>query len=369
MRGIILAGGEGTRMMPATKIINKHLLPVLNNPMIIYPLKTLINLKITDILIVSGGNHLGGIINFLGSGSDYGVKLTYKVQSEAGGIAQALSLAKDFSNGEKIAVILGDNFFNEEIKISNISKPTIFLRQVSDPERFGVYDFKTKRIIEKPKKNIGNWAVTGLYFYDSEVFDFIETLKPSKRGELEITSVNNWYLKRNRMEIQKLKEFWSDMGTPQSLLNTAKHILKCKRISENNLGKTAWNKDKKWGEDIRKKISVANTGRKYSNEINSKKGHSKEKNPNWKGGISTEEKIIRTSREYEEWRKKVFERDNYTCLQCGQIGGTLHSDHIKSFSLFPELRFSVENGRTLCKKCHEKTDTYGSKSWKPKDLK
>lgn len=337
--------------------------------MILYPLNQLKRTGITDILIISGGNHIGGIAEFLGDGSKYGVSLTYKVQNEAGGIAQAIGLAKDFTKGEKFVVILGDNFFADELRISDIHtpNPTIFIKKVKDPNRFGVYDSKNKKIIEKPKKFISDLVVTGIYVYDSEVFDFIESLKPSKRGEMEITSVNNWYLKRGKMSIHTLNRFWSDMGTPESLANTAKYVIMCENIRKKAIGRIAWNKGVPCPEEIKVKIGRKNIGKVYPTEINKKKGFPKETNPNWKGGISKEENIIRTSREYEEWRKSVFERDGYKCVIGGIAhGNKLNADHIKSFSLHPELRLDVKNGRTLCEECHRKTETYGSKSRKTK---
>lgn len=365
MKGILLCGGHGTRLQPATFAINKHLIPIINRPMIEYPIRTLKNLGIEDILIVSGGEHIGMFAEYLGDGSDFGVNFTYKVQKEATGIAAALLLAKDFTKGEKMAVILGDNFFADQITISQIQSPTIFLKSVKNPKRFGVYDEESNSIIEKPEKPKTDLAVTGLYIYDSEVFDFIKTLSPSARGELEITSVNNWYLSRNKMEVIKLQRFWSDMGTPESMIETIRYISMCEKIAKRALGRTAWNKNKAWSIEVKDKIKQANLGRKYPNTINNKKGRKKEENANWKGGISTEEKLIRESREYEEWRKSVFERDNYTCVLGGRDhGNKLNADHIKPFSLYPKLRFEISNGQTLCEECHKKTDTYGSKSRK-----
>lgn len=222
MKGIILAGGNGTRLAPVTSIINKSLVPVINIPMILYPIETLKSLSCNEVLIVTGGNHMGDLANFLGDGSDFGINLTYKVQKEAGGIAQALSLAREFTGEQNIAVILGDNYFEDKITIEDIKGPTIFTKEVDSPERFGV--FHNNLIIEKPKNPKSSSAVTGLYIYDSTVFDFIETLKPSERNELEITDVNNWYLKRNKMDVISLKYFWSDMGTPDSLLKTSIYI-------------------------------------------------------------------------------------------------------------------------------------------------
>jgi glucose-1-phosphate thymidylyltransferase len=228
MRGVILAGGRGTRMLPATKIINKHLLTVLNKPMILYPIETLKTLGITEIMVVTGGNHIGGIAEFLGDGSEYGVDLTYRVQKEAGGIAEALGLAKDFANCNDVAVVLGDNIFeNGELEIFNgmrklgkiKDKCFLFTKEVEDPQRFGVFymDKEGMHIEEKPKNPKSNRAVTGLYIYPYEVFRVIPTLKPSKRGELEITDVNNHFIKEEKVSVINLSGFWSDAGTPESL--------------------------------------------------------------------------------------------------------------------------------------------------------
>ncbi len=215
MKGIILAGGKGTRLLPATKVINKHMIPILNKPMILYPLETLKQLGCDDILIVSGGNHIGQFADFLGDGSEYGVNLTYKVQKEAGGIAQALGLAEDFVNGENFTVILGDNIFGDAPKRPPEGFCGITLKEVSDPQRFGVYH--EGLIEEKPKEPKTNMAVTGLYFYTPAIFDFIHSLKPSARGELEITSVNNFCLKNLDTATMEYDGFWSDAGTPESL--------------------------------------------------------------------------------------------------------------------------------------------------------
>ena len=222
MKGVILAGGNGTRLRPLTYITNKHLLPVYDKPMILYPIQTLKEMGVTDILITSGGNHLGGFIDFLGDGSDYGVNLTYKVQKEAGGIAQALLLAKDFV-GEHFAVILGDNIFEDNLFGESLIPPKgcgIVLKEVEDASRFGV--FHNGKIIEKPTNPESKLAVTGLYFYTKEIFFFIEKLKPSGRGELEITDVNNWCLDNLEMTTTIFDGFWSDAGTHESLLNSSK---------------------------------------------------------------------------------------------------------------------------------------------------
>jgi len=233
MKGILLAGGKGTRLLPLTKITNKHLLPIFNKAMIEYPLRVLLQAGIKDILIVSGREHAGDFVEYLGSGSDYGVNFTYKVQIEAGGIAHALLLAEDFARGESMTVILGDNIFEENFKskLSDFKKGAkVFLKEVPDPERFGVATLKGKKVIkvvEKPKIPESNLVTTGLYQYDSDVFKIIKKLKPSWRGELELTDVNNAYIKKGLMKAEFVNEFWSDAGTFDSLaksVNWAKDI-------------------------------------------------------------------------------------------------------------------------------------------------
>ena len=234
IKGIILAGGTGSRLYPLTKITNKHLLPVYNKPMVFYPLETLKSLSISDICIVSGGDHIADFIRLLGSGSEFEVKLTYKVQDGPKGIAHALLQAEEFvKEGEKAAVILGDNIFESVKAPSNIfsdDNAYIYLKEVEDPERFGVAKLSDDRniteILEKPKTPPSKFAVTGLYIYPNDVFDFIKTLKPSQRGELEITDVNNWYLKQGRLKAVFLDGFWSDAGTFESLLKATLFVAK-----------------------------------------------------------------------------------------------------------------------------------------------
>lgn len=226
MKGVILAGGTGTRLHPLTKVTNKHLLPIYNKPMIFHPLETLIKGGIKEILIITGGEDVGDFMKLLGSGREFGVDLTYKIQDTAGGIAHALSLAKDFVGNEKFAVILGDNVFEDDIschvndfKNSNFES-MVFLKEVHDPHRFGVAEVDGKKIIsieEKPKIPKTNFAVTGLYMYTPKVFSIIKTLKPSARGELEITDVNNNYIKSGSMTFSFLNGFWSDAGTFESM--------------------------------------------------------------------------------------------------------------------------------------------------------
>jgi glucose-1-phosphate thymidylyltransferase len=224
MKGIILAGGTGSRLYPLTKVTNKHLLPVYDKPMIYYPLQTLLDAGIDEILIVSGRGHAGHFLELLGSGSQWGVSFTYEIQDEAGGIAQALGLAEGFADGGDVAVILGDNIFQDRISedVSGFSGGAkVFLEEVPDAHRFGVAELDGNRVVcieEKPEEPRSNLAVAGLYMYGSDVFDVIRTLKPSGRGELEITDVNNYYIREGRMGYRVLEGYWSDAGTFESLL-------------------------------------------------------------------------------------------------------------------------------------------------------
>lgn len=224
MKGIILAGGTGSRLYPLTKVTNKHLLPVYDKPMIYYPLRTLLDAGIDDIMIVSGRGHAGHFLELLGSGAEFNAHFTYEIQDEAGGIAQALGLAEDFADDDNVTVILGDNIFQDgvsEAVQSFESGAHIFLKEVPDANRFGVAEIAGDRIVsieEKPAKPKSNYAVTGLYLYDNDVFKIISTLKPSGRGELEITDVNNAYIRCGTMSYSVLQGFWSDAGTFESLL-------------------------------------------------------------------------------------------------------------------------------------------------------
>lgn len=226
MKGIVLAGGTGSRLNPLTKVTNKHLLPVGNYPMIYYPIYKLKEAGIEDIFIVTGKEHAGAIVNLLGSGYELGLKFTYRIQDQAGGIAQALGLAEAFVGNDQCTVILGDNIFEQNIHsfVSNFIKQgcggKILIQEVSDPQRYGVAELRGERIVsieEKPEKPKSNFCVTGIYMYDSEVFRIIRTLKPSGRGELEITDVNNEYIRLNAMTFDVLRGWWTDAGTFASL--------------------------------------------------------------------------------------------------------------------------------------------------------
>ncbi len=226
LRGVVLAGGTGSRLRPLTKVTNKHLLPVGRKPMIYYPIEKLTGIGIKEILIVTGVEHMGDVVGLLGSGRKFGCRFTYKVQDEAGGIAQALGLAENFANGQRIAVILGDNIFQESLTeharhfVDQGQGSRVLLKKVSDPERFGVVEMQDGKVLsieEKPKDPKSNFAIIGVYFYDSTVFDIIHTLKPSGRGELEITDVNNAYVQRGQMTSDVLEGWWTDAGTFESL--------------------------------------------------------------------------------------------------------------------------------------------------------
>lgn len=223
MKGIVLAGGTGSRLFPLTKVTNKHLLPVGKKPMIYYPIEKLIEAGIDEILIVTGTDHMGAVVNLLGSGKDFGCRFTYKVQDEAGGIAQALGLAENFVGNDTMTVILGDNIFETSLNKALDNYPgsggQILLQKVDDPERFGVAELDGDKIIgieEKPDHPKSDYAVTGIYMFDADVFGLIKTLEPSGRGELEITDVNNHYINKGEMRFSVLDGWWTDAGTPES---------------------------------------------------------------------------------------------------------------------------------------------------------
>lgn len=224
--GIILAGGKGTRLAPLTEITNKHLLPVGKEPMIWHAVKQLTGSGIRDILVITSTHHMGDVVNSLGSGNRFKCRFTYRVQEEAGGIAHALSLGERFSAGKRIAVFLGDNIFENSIKrhvedfLSQKKGARVLLKKVSDAGRFGVAALDEEQVIsieEKPREPKSDFAVVGCYMYDNNVFNLIKTLKPSSRGELEITAVNNMYIKRNELQYGIVKGHWTDAGTFDSL--------------------------------------------------------------------------------------------------------------------------------------------------------
>jgi glucose-1-phosphate thymidylyltransferase len=226
LRGVVLAGGTGSRLFPLTKVTNKHLLPVGREPMIFHPVKKLVDAGIREILIVTGTDHMGDVVGLLGSGKDFGCEFTYRVQDEAGGIAQALGLARRFGRGGRLAVILGDNIFEGSIRPfadafrAQKSGAKILVKEVPDPGRYGVAvteGGRVVKILEKPKQPPSSFAVTGIYFYDESVFEIVRTLRPSGRGELEITDVNNAYIARGDLTFDALPGWWTDAGTFESL--------------------------------------------------------------------------------------------------------------------------------------------------------
>ena len=239
LKGIILAGGLGTRLSPLTKITNKHLLPVYDRPMIYYPISYLAEAGIKDISLVTGGNHAGDFLRLLGNGQVFGLThINYTYQEGEGGIAQALSLTQHYAQDNRIVVVLGDNILENGVRpyVANYRKQKkgarVLLKEVNDPERFGVAELKGDRIVgieEKPKKPKSGYAVTGVYMYDESVYDILRDLKPSKRGELEITDVNNAYIERGELEYDILDGWWTDAGTFDSLLR-ANHLTAKKQI-------------------------------------------------------------------------------------------------------------------------------------------
>lgn len=228
MKGLVLAGGLGTRLMPLTSVTNKHLLPVYDQPMVYYPIRTLVNAGIEDIMIVTGGNSAGDFLRLLGNGKAFGLKhLNYTYQQGEGGIADALALAEHFAAGGPICVVLGDNIIEGNVRDPvrafrhQGSGAKILLKKVPDPQRFGVPELdgsKVLRIDEKPKAPKSEFAVIGIYMYDEKVFDIVRTLKPSDRGELEITDVNNAYIDSGEMTWEELNGWWTDAGTFESLI-------------------------------------------------------------------------------------------------------------------------------------------------------
>ncbi len=241
MKGIVLAGGSGSRLFPLTKITNKHLLPIYDRPMIYYPIQTLVDAGIEDILVVTGGKNSGDFLRLLANGKEFGLKhIGYTYQEGEGGIADALGLAEHFADGDKICVVLGDNIIEGSIREAadefrrQKSGARILLKEVQDAERFGVAELsgdKIVNIVEKPKQPKSNYAVTGIYMYDGSVFEKIRTLVPSLRGELEITDVNNAYIREGTMTFSYLEGWWTDAGTFDSLLHAGNLVAKSKRTA------------------------------------------------------------------------------------------------------------------------------------------
>ncbi len=242
MKGVILAGGLGSRLYPLTKVTNKHLLPVFDKPMIYYPIESLVRAGVRDILLVTGGNSSGDFLRLLGNGRQFGLNhFSYAYQEGEGGIAEALSLAEHFADGDKIVVMLGDNIVEDDLTpyVQRFQKQKsgarILLKEVDDPERFGVAEFKDDkiiRIVEKPKHAKSRYAVTGVYMYDANIFKIIKPLRPSKRGELEITDVNNAYLRKGRLEYDVLRGYWTDAGTFESLYRASTLIARNKKVED-----------------------------------------------------------------------------------------------------------------------------------------
>jgi glucose-1-phosphate thymidylyltransferase len=234
MKGVVLAGGLGSRLRPLTRITNKHLLPVFNKPMVFYPIECLVNAGIDDILLVTGGDSAGDFLRLLKNGEEFGLRrLNYAYQKGEGGIADALRLAEEFAEGERIAVVLGDNLIERNIAaaVQDFAQQPrgakILLKEVTDPQRFGVPELdgeRVTRIVEKPTDPPSNYAVIGIYLYDQQVFDVIKTLKPSGRGELEITDVNNFYIEQGTLTWSILDGWWTDAGTFESLRRAANMV-------------------------------------------------------------------------------------------------------------------------------------------------
>jgi glucose-1-phosphate thymidylyltransferase len=238
MKGVVLAGGTGSRLFPLTKVTNKHLMPIYDKPMIYYPIETLVGAGIDEILVVTGGRNSGDFMRLLGNGKDFGLKrLNYAYQDGEGGIADALSLAEHFADGDKICVILGDNIIEKDIRAAADAfakqdrGAKILLKEVTDAERFGVAEMRGDKVIsieEKPVRPKSNYAVTGIYMYDGTVFDKVNKLVPSDRNELEITDVNNFYIREGTMTFDFLDGWWTDAGTFESLLRAANLVAQSK---------------------------------------------------------------------------------------------------------------------------------------------
>lgn len=228
MKGIILSGGNGTRLHPLTKVTSKQLLPVYNKPMIMYPLETLLQAGIKDILIIIAPDHAGDYMKLLGSGREYGARFSYEIQDKPEGLAQAFIIGEEFIDKDSVCMILGDNIFEDDFSeiIKNFkSGGHLFAKKVSDPERFGVVkfnkDMQAEKIVEKPKEYLSDYAITGLYIFDNEVIKAAKSVKPSERGELEITELHNWYLKKDQLQVDIVKGEWIDAGTFESLFKAS----------------------------------------------------------------------------------------------------------------------------------------------------
>src|SRR5258707_2952692 len=249
MRGVVLAGGTGSRLNPLTRVTNKHLLPVYDKPMVYYPIQTLVNAGIQEILLVTGGKNAGEFLRLLGNGKDFGLKhLNYTYQEGEGGIAEALGLAEHFSDGEPICVVLGDNIIETNIRhaVESFKKQKrgakILVKEVPDAERFGVAEIRGNHVIgieEKPRAPKSNQAVIGVYLYDPTVFEKIRRLKPSSRGELEITDVNNFYVQEGRLTYDRLNGWWTDAGTFESLLRANNLVAQTGANKLTDIGETA----------------------------------------------------------------------------------------------------------------------------------
>jgi len=246
MRGVVLAGGTGSRLNPLTRVTNKHLLPVYDKPMVYYPIQTLVNAGIQEILLVTGGKNAGEFLRLLGNGREFGLKhIHYTYQEGEGGIAEALGLAEHFADGEPVCVVLGDNIIENNVRnaVASFKRQShgakIMLKDVQDAERFGVAEIRGDRVVsieEKPRKPKSNYAVIGIYFYDATVFQKIRRLKPSGRGELEITDVNNFYLEEGNLTYEILDGWWTDAGTFESLLRANKLVAETGANKVTNVG-------------------------------------------------------------------------------------------------------------------------------------
>lgn len=241
LKGIILSGGSGTRLSPLTKVTSKQLLPVYDKPMIFYPLQTLLDAGITEIMIIVAPERAGDYLRLLGSGNNFGARFTYEIQDKPEGLGQAFIIAENFiDKGDNVALILGDNIFEDNLseKIKNFKLGAkVFAKKVSDPERFGVVKFNDKmqaeQIVEKPQEFISDYAVTGLYLYDDRVVEVAKSLKPSERGELEITDLHRWYLEKGELEVEVLEGEWIDAGTFESLFKASEVMYKKSKSQTN----------------------------------------------------------------------------------------------------------------------------------------